>query len=383
MDNPAGKQQVLQIHSRKQFANNLFTSFLPYIATVGNAPQYVASPGLYWIRSDSKGDIWFNEAANSKIGKFTPSTGELVEFSLPKPPPSPTSNLEIPECCRSTVLLGGTVVFNFAIDQQGNVWYAEFTGARLGMIDASLSPLISIESTPRKALLGINSSTNVTLNLLLANGVADVHDLSLFVTSSEEPTGEPNNMDVTFSQNPVMTVTSESPSTVTMKITTKPGLKTGDYNIAVNWKSPDNNNTYSVMIPVTVASVPPLVAHASADSKTAAVGTTINFDASASTSTSAITSYEWDFGDGTNGTGIKTTHAYTKQSLYTVTLTITDQFGNTATDSITVNILESQPQPTLSDQTIVIVGLIIVVAAVGLVFTFVRKKRRNTPKKES
>lgn len=59
------------------------------------------------------------------------------------------------------------------------------------------------------------------------------------------------------------------------------------------------------------------------------VGTEYVFDASESTGgASAIKNYEWDFGDGTTGKGVSPTHAYQATGEYTVTLTLTDFWGN-------------------------------------------------------
>ncbi|MFH1101963.1 MAG: PKD domain-containing protein [Methanobacteriota archaeon] len=54
------------------------------------------------------------------------------------------------------------------------------------------------------------------------------------------------------------------------------------------------------------------------------------FNGTASTdSDGTIVSYLWNFGDGTTGSGVTTTHTYTKEGTYWVTLTVTDDAGGT------------------------------------------------------
>ncbi len=54
----------------------------------------------------------------------------------------------------------------------------------------------------------------------------------------------------------------------------------------------------------------------------------ITFDASSSTAPgSTIVSYDWSFGDGTNGVGVTATHAYRRSGIYPVTLTVENADG--------------------------------------------------------
>ena len=72
-------------------------------------------------------------------------------------------------------------------------------------------------------------------------------------------------------------------------------------------------------------------------------GTACTFNASTSFDPDGhLVSYAWDFGDGTTGTGVLPTHLYPAAGAYTVSLTVTDYQGGTATASAAVHPVHSQ-----------------------------------------
>ena len=72
----------------------------------------------------------------------------------------------------------------------------------------------------------------------------------------------------------------------------------------------------------------------------------ITFDGSGSYGLEGdIVEYFWDFGDGTNSTGVTTTHSYSHIGKYTVTLTVTDSKNTKATDATNVWIQDSNNPP--------------------------------------
>jgi PKD repeat protein len=70
------------------------------------------------------------------------------------------------------------------------------------------------------------------------------------------------------------------------------------------------------------------------------VGELVTFDGTGSSDDGTIVAYAWDFGDGSSGSGEVTDHVYGAEGTYTVTLTVTDNDGNTASDQTTATIAD-------------------------------------------
>lgn len=124
---------------------------------------------------------------------------------------------------------------------------------------------------------------------------------------------------------------------------------------SVDYRMVDNNIWIG-----TSDDVPP-VADAGPD-QTVELGERVALDASGSRDNVGISSFQWDFGDGTTGVGIETTHTYGDAGTYDVTLTVEDAKGNSAKDTVAITVKDSSsPQlPT---------SFIIVIVFAALMFT--------------
>ena len=70
----------------------------------------------------------------------------------------------------------------------------------------------------------------------------------------------------------------------------------------------------------------------------------VAFDASSSgDADGSITSYEWSFGDGGSSSGVTASHTYDSAGTYTVQLTVTDDDGERATDTRTIQVSSAIP----------------------------------------
>lgn len=73
----------------------------------------------------------------------------------------------------------------------------------------------------------------------------------------------------------------------------------------------------------------------------------IFFNGSYSVSSSAISSYEWTFGDGNTDSGATVTHSYSTENTFSITLNVTSTDGS---DTFTLNLTIAQAQVTGEDQ---------------------------------
>ncbi|SHH77661.1 microbial collagenase, partial [Clostridium collagenovorans DSM 3089] len=100
------------------------------------------------------------------------------------------------------------------------------------------------------------------------------------------------------------------------------------FDVVYTGKLPKN-----IVVEQPIAPVAKIVAPSSAK-----VNTNIEFKGDSSTDDKGITSYAWNFGDGTTSTEVNPTHSFAKPGKFTVTLTVKDTEGleNTITQVVTV-----------------------------------------------
>jgi serine protease len=116
----------------------------------------------------------------------------------------------------------------------------------------------------------------------------------------------------------------------------------GEYTVSLTIEEADGDKATATQIITVSALNQPPTANAGPD-QIANEGDTVSFDGSGSSDEGTIDSYEWDFGDGTTGSGVTATHVYADDSEYTVILTVTDNNGATGTDVATVTINNVAP----------------------------------------
>ncbi len=87
----------------------------------------------------------------------------------------------------------------------------------------------------------------------------------------------------------------------------------------------------------------PVLPVAAFTSTTNALSAALN--ASGSTGAGGVAKYQWTFGDGSAGTGVSPSHTYAAAGTYSVTLTVTDSHGATASRTGSITVAPVAPGP--------------------------------------
>ncbi|MCZ7436709.1 DUF1593 domain-containing protein [Micromonospora sp. WMMC241] len=118
---------------------------------------------------------------------------------------------------------------------------------------------------------------------------------------------------------------------------TTPGSKTVTLTI-----TDSNGNTATTSRTLTINNGDPIAAF-TVTPPNPKPGETITVNGTTSTDPNGtITTYAWNFGDGTTATGMSATHQYATEGTYTITLTVTDNDGHTGTKTTAIQVTSKQ-----------------------------------------
>jgi PKD repeat protein len=114
----------------------------------------------------------------------------------------------------------------------------------------------------------------------------------------------------------------------------------GTYNVVLTVTDDRGSGVSTTPVPITVVSSADPVASFAISPTEASVGQPVHVNASASTAAPgrSITTYTWDFGDGSSGSGVTATHVYTAPGSYAIVLSVTDNIGRKGTQTQTFTV---------------------------------------------
>ncbi|WP_241430725.1 PKD domain-containing protein [Haloferax elongans] len=166
------------------------------------------------------------------------------------------------------------------------------------------------------------SGQNVTITF---NSSESLFDIAVSLSGPESATLTESDFTETGSGPYTYTATYEGSSD---------GTYTATVDTAANTKAQDgaNGESDSVLVDTTDPTAD------AGTNQTLYLGSWATLDASSSTDANTVSSYAWNFGDGTTASGAVHNHTYRAVGTYTATVTVTDQSGNTDTDTVVVTV---------------------------------------------
>jgi hypothetical protein len=143
---------------------------VPYTTSLAT---YGSDSAPYFIVADGKGYYWFNERFGNKIGRIDPSTMMMTEIELPYSPTSEVPGYVPPPCCK--VPAGLPVVpreiLSITTDQDGNAWFTESLGNRIGFIDITYTSPVTIRISPNP--LSLRNEKKPALDIEITSSLPD------------------------------------------------------------------------------------------------------------------------------------------------------------------------------------------------------------------
>ena len=176
-----------------------------------------------------------------------------------------------------------------------------------------------------------NKSPSASCSANPTNGIAPL--TVYFVGSGNDPDGtivsyywDFGDGTTNSSQNPSHIYTKDDDYTVTLTITDNNGL-TGSVTMQIHVSKPTNQHP---------------VASLSANNISGTVPLSVSFTGSGTDNDGYITSYSWNFGDGSSSSQQNPSHTYNTAGTYTVSLTVTDNQGGTETKTLTITVIQTK-----------------------------------------
>ena len=155
-------------------ADHATSTFFKYDPSVDNITRFVtsiASPKIYggstpanaytlpyWIHKGGNGSLWFNEHTGNKIARFDPEELALIEYWVP------SQNRAWTLCSPEATTCGIANVMQFAVNDDNQLWFTEWTENKIAKLDGSKQVPISV-STPVEITVARGESTEIKVTV--------------------------------------------------------------------------------------------------------------------------------------------------------------------------------------------------------------------------
>jgi virginiamycin B lyase len=150
------------------------SAFFKYDPRVDNITRFVtsiASPRIYggstppnaytlpyWIDKGGNGSLWFNEHTGNKIARFDPEELTLIEYWVP------SQNRAWTFCSPEATACGIANVLQFAVNDDNQLWFTEWTENKIAKLDGSKQVPISV-LTPVEVAVARGESAEIKVTV--------------------------------------------------------------------------------------------------------------------------------------------------------------------------------------------------------------------------
>lgn len=229
----------------------------------------------------------------------------------------------------AVALMLGVTDPNYVVDQDDiddpNVSY--YDQSDLGQLDGDGQYFVEVVSTAAKS--EFNAPQNLPNAVLTADKMTGAAPLTIQFDASESTDDGDivrykwNFGDGDETRDTPQTHTYQSPGTYTVTMTAVDNLSlSNSVSLTINVIEPGQN------LP------PEAVFEVSADTYTITVDASDSIDRDG-----VIAEYVWDFGDGTEGTGVEANHTYAEVGYYTIKLSVSDNVGDSSASTHTLSLI--------------------------------------------
>ena len=191
----------------------------------------------YWVKMDTRGNLWFNEHIGNKIARFNTTDGTLVEYWIP------TQNRLWAPCTPNESSCGISNALQFSIGKNNQLWFSEWTENKLGMLNGS-RPLPFVVDTSSTDL---NIKRGETTEIPLSVSANEHVNVKMTASSTFTSTGDIGNSTYSFSQESFPMNSGETKN-VTFLLTPSEDLKNGEYTLMIGAENNEISYLHSIKV---------------------------------------------------------------------------------------------------------------------------------------
>ncbi|HZI70832.1 MAG TPA: hypothetical protein VFD60_06685, partial [Nitrososphaeraceae archaeon] len=201
----------------------------------------------YWIQKDSDGSLWFNEHEGNKIARFVPSNNTLYEYWIP------TQNKLWGNCPPNSKTCGIANTLQFSRGEKGQTWFTEWSENKIGSLNISNNQLpFAISVSPQQLILKRGQTAEIKVNISATRipQSSSNSTVEMVASGTFTPGGNLGNSTGTFSQSSFPAPKPNTSKQVSFIFTPATNLKPGDYMLMLGTQNDEVGTLKAVKVRV-------------------------------------------------------------------------------------------------------------------------------------